>query len=258
MNLFKSMKDSIISLQAYPEFLKQSSGQIVKYWFLAWLLLGTLWLVYPIITLIQGIGEFQNYCSKQMPDFKLENGELEVYAQMPIISKDDDNILIVDTTGQTSDSILNGYKQGVFISKTKMVNKKSEFETQVTDFQSLKQFTITKADAIKWLPLLNWASLFVYVFGIIYYLLAKLMTALFVGLAGLIMCAIQKISLSFNETFTLAVYVLTLPLLLQILNGIAGGIPFFGLVYYIVIALYLWNVIKAVGKARIPIDPISE
>lgn len=265
LNQIKQMKDSITDFTAYPEFIKQSAGKVIKYIFIIWLVIGTLRLAEPLITFYSNVATFQTKLVQrqiqQLPDFKLAHGELEVYAQMPIIKNEKGLILVVDTTGHINESILNGYSKGYYLSKYKIVNKRSDVESHIIDFKSFKYFTITKDKVINWVPYFKWLSPTWYLFLMLCYLIAKLLTASILALLGLIMIRIQKASLSYSDMFIITVYSMSLPLILQLAKDVlfTKGIPYFGVIYYVLIGIYMWNAIKTVNiEEPIPLDSVIE
>jgi hypothetical protein len=73
--------------------------------------------------------------------------------------------------------VLNEYSSGLLNTRYETYNKKNGIETQEFDYQGLKQFTITKDTVMNWMPFLKWSIPITYVFGLVYFLIAILITA---------------------------------------------------------------------------------
>ncbi|MEW6182100.1 MAG: DUF1189 domain-containing protein [Bacillota bacterium] len=252
MGFFTRIKESIFNFDAYPRFAREPFDKAFGYLVLMTLLFGTVFLVYTVIRLNTGISEMVGTFNRSCPDFVLQNGELTVDADMPITidGGDEDGMIIIDTTGRTDRSVLDKYEQGVFVSRTQVVNKKNRIETQEMNFSELKGFKITKADVEQWLPNLKFFSVFIIIFGLIYMIVAKLLGAVVLGLFSLLISAVQGAGLDYGRGIRISVYALTVPTLFQTAQKIVSpGFPHPGVVYYILALIYLWFAVRA-GKSE--------
>lgn len=259
MGFFKDMNDSAINLPAYRKFASRPWGRVIGYLMLLVFILGTPVLISFVYdfnkVLNMGINEF----SKGAPDFVLKNGELEVAGKMPLVIEDEvvgNSVFIVDTSGSTDASVLENYESGIFVSKTNIVNKRNKAETQIFNFSELEGMEFTKADVEQWLPYLKLTGLFIILFGLLYFILAKAISAAIFGVVCLLFSQVQQAGLAYGQAFKITVYALTIPTLLQALMAIlTPGLFFGGLVYYTVLLLYLWFAVKAYKDTA---DPLSE
>ncbi|MEW6173329.1 MAG: DUF1189 domain-containing protein [Bacillota bacterium] len=248
MGFFGRAKASVADFGAYRQFAQEPFDKAFGYLVLMVLLLGTVYLVYTVIQLNSGINEMVGGFSRSCPDFVLENGELTVYADMPITVNGDkeDGVIVIDTTGRTDRSVLDKYEQGVFVSRTQVVNKKNRIETQEMNFSELKGFRITKSNVEQWLPKLKYFSVLIVLFGLIYMVIAKLLGAVVLGLVCLLFSAIQGTGLNYGNGIRISVYALTVPTIFQTLQKmVSPGFPHPGLVYYILTLIYLWFSVRA-------------
>jgi len=123
----------------------------------------------------------------------------------------------------------------------------------VFNFFDVKEFKMSKADAVNWAPYLKWGTPIIIFFGLSYFILGKLLNALLLSLIGLALCRVKKVALSYSGVFNIMVYVLTLPTIIQVLKGyILPRFPYFGLLYYIIIGIYLWKAVKATKEEAEP------
>ena len=253
MNLFAQFYNSITRLEAYKYFLKQSLGKAFLYLFLISIVLGGISGVRTIYDFNVGINDAVNYVNTDFPDFQLKNGELEVNAEMPyVIQENEEEIIMIDTSDKADATILNDYESGIFISKYGADYKKSAFETRKIDFASLNGVTFTKGDLLKWLPYLKWFTLIIIIFGFFFYVIGKIISALFVSLGGIVIAKVLKHNISFGNLYKLSIYCLTSSMLLNTLVDLTGlTIPFFSLIYYGIALVYLWKVMKILKNDEI-------
>ncbi len=121
-------------IKHYENVLRETVGRAVLYLILISLLLGAI----GAIEVNYGISEFIKIYNEGWPNFELKDGELSVDGNMPIVLlEDEDNYFVIDTTNNTSPDVLDSYSEGALILKDKMINKKSEVQTEVIDFKSL-------------------------------------------------------------------------------------------------------------------------
>lgn len=247
MNLISQFVNSLGKFQAYKYFVKQSLGKAFLYLFLVSILLGGIGGIKFLSDFNSGINEVVQDFQSGVPDFQLKNGELEVNADMPYMIEDDQNgVVIIDTTGTNDETILNDYENGIFISKHGVVNKENMFKTTKFDFSSLQGITITKEKVVNWLPYLKWLSVLIIVFGFIFYFIGKLISVLIVSVCGIAIQSILKHKIGFKNLYKLAIYAMTLPILVNTIIDLTGlSIPYFTLIYYGIALLYLWMAIKA-------------
>lgn len=250
---FKDMNDSAVNFSAYRNFAGHPWRRVIGYLVLLVLLLGTPVLLSFVYDFNREVDRLAEKFSREAPDFLLKNGELQVFGEMPLILEDERggsrNIIVVDTSGETDESILQDYENGVFVSKTKIVQKNS-LETQIFYFSNFKDLTVTKEDVLEWLPSLKLTAVFIVLFGFIYFFLAKLCTAAVSGLLCLLFSRLQQRCLTYGQGVKISVYALTIPTLLQALQAvILPGFFAFGLLYYIVLTIYLWFGVQSGGEA---------
>lgn len=256
MNLFAQFYNSITNLESYKYFLKQSFGKAFLYLFLTSIILAGIGGFKTIYDFNAGINDTVKYFKTDFPPFELKNGELEVTAEMPyVLAKNEKEIVIIDTSGKVDETILNDYNNGIFVSKYGIDYKKNTFETRKIDFSSLNGVTFTKETLLKWLPYLKWFSLIIIFFGFFFYLVGKLISALFVSIGGIIIAKILKHEIRFGDLYKLSIYSLTSSILVYTIKNLSGlTIPFFSLIYYGIALIYLWNVLKILKDHKTDIN----
>lgn len=250
MSFLSQFRNSIVSFESYRHFLRQKVGRAVLYLLLLSLILSAVTGIKVLYDFNYGIDVMIRNFRTEVPNFVLKNGELTVDAPMPYyVEKDEDFLFVIDTSGKLDESVLNDYPEGIFLSRYEAVLKQNAFEIRKIDFSSLAGATITKDEVINWLPLLKWLSIFIIVFGFLFYFIGKLLSALLISLLGLIMSSAAKFRMEFGDLYKLSIYTLTLPMVIKALVGLAGiNIPFFWLIYYGIAVFYLWKAIQLLKR----------
>ncbi len=195
--------------------------------------------------------------SQELPDFKaqMSNGQLQVTGlAQPYIKKYDNAVIVVDTvsTGTlvvkqfvTSDS-----QVGILATRDRLeiYNPQDQtVKTQAfaagTDFQADRNLVLSWAD-----KLLNnrMLSLFTLAFSIIillYLVVGNLLNIFFISLVFYQWSKKRKLDYKFKQVFTVGLFAITLPLILEQLNV---GIPFMSLVWSLLFAVIMyWALFKS-------------
>jgi len=180
---------------------------------------------------------------KDLPYFNIINGELNLEAPQPYYPIPGEENIVIDTTGQTDPSILDDIPSGMLVTKTK-VYLKSNYETSYYDLKVINDISnssnITKNDITSWImsfktPVFIIAAVFLSIFE----LTAKLISALVISLVLLIASAVMKKNINYGTLFSLSLYALILPVVLDWLRSIAGlPVPFFFFIYWTAAVLY--------------------
>jgi len=254
MGFISKVKNSIINPKAYVQFVKESGGRAVLYLFLITLILGCLGRIRTVYDFSNVINKAKDSLDKEVRDFRFENGKLTVDGEMPItIKSEDGSVFIIDTSGKTTESVLDGYDKGIFVGESKMVEKKSSLQKQETDFSVFK-FTFDKAKAKNLLDKVKVLNIFIIVFGTAWFFLKQFMVALFIALLALIVNAFVKANVNFGEVYKLTLYALTVPVILNTIydvSGISGiGLMIRCTVYFAIALIYLGFGFKAIRDSE--------
>lgn len=192
--------------------------------------------------------------STDFPDFIFTPEGFKVKGKLPVISADEERFLwVFDPSGRTNESVLDGYPKGVYLSNEGVLYKKNEFETRHYSLEALKQYApIAKAD-VERLISYHWVLTAVIVlFFLAFSVLAKFFSALIVALLGLAGCALGRRRASFDVLFRLAMYALTLPIIVKTAASVAKiDIPWFFIIYYGIAVFYL---VRGIGRIE-PLPP---
>lgn len=247
LNFFTRIYYSIAGFDNYRYFLRQSTGKAVVYLLLMALLIGIISYV-PILSEInKGMDEVISSFDSTVPDFTFSNGELHVEGNMPVTLGGGDYPIIIDTSDNPDESILEDYDNAMMLTKDKIIQK-TYVNRQVTELSPLKGFTITRADIKEVLPMVKPIGILFFIFGIIFFICAKFINALFISLIGMIINSVRKTNLNYQSVFKISVFSLTLPLLVCTLIGMLLHAPYMWLLYYVIAAVYVYGAINSIKK----------
>ncbi|WP_346353918.1 DUF1189 domain-containing protein [Azotosporobacter soli] len=245
--MLQQLIGSLFRIEFYKLALQEPLRKAVHYFLLLSLVLGTLMGFKVIFWVTSGVNEVVETFNDSFPEFVVAEGKLKVEGKMPyvVFRQDEDTIVIVDTTGQTGEAALQGYKSGVLFTENAMINKKGEGDMRTTNFSHLQEATLTKSDVAHWLPALKWLSLIALFMGLVYYFLAQILSATIVTLLTFWLARSMKRRLTYSEAARLSLYALTASCILDMVKFIGDfSLPGYGILYYGMPMLYVIRTLK--------------
>jgi maltodextrin utilization protein YvdJ len=249
MEFFKKLRYSVTEVNMYPQMMSQGVGKAFKYLLLLTLIFGTISSMIIGYQLNRDIGNFISQLEKDLPEFTFENSKLHVEGPMPITytELDENTVIIIDTTGGTTPDILEEYESAALVLEDQAIIKRNAVETRVISFAEFADISFDKEDVMNLLPYLKWFSLIAGIFVWIVFFIGKLISAFILSIISLIISKIRNVDLSFGHLYSLSVYSLTLPILLDIVfNLFHFDLP--NLIYYAIAIIYAWFVIDRTKK----------
>lgn len=242
LSFWKKIIGSIQGIEHYENMLKETTGKAVLYLLLISLFLGAIGSIRGSIEVNNGISEFIKIYNDNCPNFELINGELSVEGVMPmVLSEDEDNYIIIDTTNSTNPDVLDSYSEGILILKDKIIQKENQLQTQVIEFKSLQGLTINKDIAYSYFHYAKIIIPFIFIVNILGYFLGGLLSSLFLALFALIINGIFKTKLKYGQLYSLSIYALTTPLIINTILKILSieHFSFYWLVYHTIAYVYI-------------------
>jgi len=200
------------------------------------------------------------FYNTDFPEFQFKNGILNVDAEMPIISYDEEtkDIFVIDTSNNSDESIIDDYANGVFIFKDKVITKEDDGHTISTFIYSelssqFGEVEFQKKDVERVFPIFEKFKVALYIIIFIGYFIFKVSNTLFLALVygtlSLIPTKIMKSNLKFAELYKISLYSLTLPTLIGIAATVFGiSIPFFSIIKFIIMSVYIILIIKSIKE----------
>jgi hypothetical protein len=253
LSFWMKIVSSVQGIKHYENVLKETTGKAVIYLLLISLLLGAVGSLRGAFEVNDGISKFMKVYNDKCPNYELKNGELSVDGSMPIVlSQDEDNYIVIDTTNSTNPDVLDSHSNGILLLKDKMIQKKNGVQTEVTDFKSLQGVTINKNIVNRYLPFARVIILFIFLGNILGYFLGGLLSSLFLALFALIINEIFKTKLKYGQLYSLSIYALTTPLIINTLFKILSleHFSFYWLIYHIIAYVYIGFVLNNLKNSQ--------
>lgn len=262
VGFFKRVKMSITNFDSYQKFATEKTVAAIKYFF-------QIVIIFSILASIAIIYSFSNvlnngveYIKNDMPDFSFEDNILTLESEEPIEleGKEVSSLLIMDTNIDTDDAQsyldkMNNYNNSILFLKDRLIVKPNATSGYITyDYKSITETTnienFTKQDLVNYLEDSGLMKIYVSIYlMILFYLLITYVLVTLFDVAILSMLAyltskLYSVNISYKGCFNIAIYALTLPILLNILyifiNTLTGfKIEYFQIMYNIVSYIYV-------------------
>ena len=123
MGILKKFINSTYNFKSYNYFISEKLSKAVLYLLLLAFLSSGFMILKGGLSFNKEFSKIKTILNEEMPSFTLDNGELIIDSEMPIIYEDDNNILVIDTTNELDITALDKYNSGVFIGKDEFVVK---------------------------------------------------------------------------------------------------------------------------------------
>ena len=190
---------------------------------------------------------------EQIPTITISQGQVSIAAEVPYFIKDPKKgtpLAILDPGG-TIESLDNSTAM-LLLTRTKLMFKKDKRETRVYDLSSVKQFTLTREDAQKWLTVVaKWLMIALFPLIVAFSLIYRLLQALLYGWIGSTFAKNLNAPLPYKTLVRLAIVAVTPAILLDTLLDLAHvQSPVWSLVCFGISMGYLLFGIKANVAAR--------
>lgn len=244
MKFLKQLKYSVTDIGFYKGIKDNKIGKTFSYFLLFFLILYIINSVQNYV-IIQNVVDYMSYeLVEQLPEFKIVQGELEFNGPMPFyLVNEGESVIVVDTTNNISIDKFENHSSVIFVAKDKIYIKNFIQQQQIGLANMPEGFG--KSDLINMVSKINIIAIAVMVFGFIFVVGYKLLNAVILALIGLLFSSIYKVDFKFRQVFNIAVYALTLPLLLQLAHDLSKlGVTGFGLIYWAISIVYVALAVK--------------
>lgn len=264
MGFFKKVWYSITKIEKYPDMAAQGFGRAINYLSKIVAILAIILCLGMVYQTYNLIGEGVNYLKNEFPEFSYTEGKLNIESEDIIKISEENSITgytIIDTKTEDEQEInkyINEIQEvgsGLIVLKDKVILKNSavvgtinyeykEVFGQIGIEQFTKQDVINYANSSKIISLYVSVFLTIFIYSFIMYMLTTLSNAVFLSVFGWITTWIAKIKMRFVAIFNMAVYALTLSVILNMLYiainiFIDFNIEYFQVMYVSVAAIYL-------------------
>lgn len=197
----------------------------------------------------RGIDIAVDWARQSLPPIVIQDGIVKADIKQPYKIKENDFIVIVDTTGEITS--LDGYKRGILVMKDRVMYKESELKTETYNLSNIKEVKIDEnfMNALKRNAI--WV-LFPIMFIFIYIGLsiARFLQILIFSLISVAASSITGTKLSYKQLFNIGIFAITPSTILGALLAIFGvQLPLFGIIYSGLYIIYLIMAILASKEA---------
>lgn len=166
-------------------------------------------------------------------------------------------MIIADTNGKTNPSILNTYKDGIYINSTNLFLRKDYRTIETIEFSKCSWINLNKDSVLNILNTFKFTTplLLLLLEPITAFIHNLILGFLIFGPLTLLIGSFMGVKLNYSKACTLSFYAMTLPILLQALLNVAEiEIPGFFIVFYMITLLYCGlalNEIKNTNKSNL-------
>lgn len=249
-SFFKRLQLCVIKKSFGKTIILESLGTAIKYFMVFMIIIASITMIQFTYSFKLGLEEAMQTIQKEIPEFKLANGYLECQGEMPIIEVEGNSVFVLDTSGKVDESILNSYDEGIVITSTKVFQKKNSIEYTTYNFKDIDWIKLTKGDVLKFIDKWYIPALFgVFIVGMIFILIAKLINVVFISILALIVNAFIRTKLIYENLFKLSFYAITLSTIIKMIITLFDlNVPYFFLIYYGVTIYYLYRYLSEVKK----------
>ncbi|MBM7662453.1 maltodextrin utilization protein YvdJ [Bacillus mesophilus] len=224
---FRKFKYAIVKPSAYPEMVQEGVKRAILYLLLLALTLGVISATYHTVTSAISYNAFISNLKKDVPDFALENGELTVEGDEPIIYEENTvgETFIIDDTGtytrESVDTLLTEYSTVVLVTKEYIITADGAEITEYR-FSDFGDFYVDKEMLLSFLPYLTWLLVLVGIGIVFWFFVSKLIMGFLYALFGMIVASILKKKMSYGKLYSLGLYAITVPSILAIILSMIG------------------------------------
>lgn len=267
LSFFKKFKISVLDFDGYQSLAAEKISRTIAY-------IAIIILIFSILISATYLGEFwsimnnaANYINSEIAEIKYENYELSVIPnngeKTLEINKNDAGqpVIIINTETENQEEIdesinnIKSYKNGILILKDRIIIK-SSFYTDTVEYlykDISEKYNINKIDKTELINMLTGQEMVqaLLVFGLsltLYIFIAEasniLIDIFFLGILAYIVSRISGLRLKYSAIYNIAVYSLTLPLILNIIyfivNSLTGfTIQYFSIMYTAIASIYI-------------------
>ncbi|MGC4376019.1 DUF1189 domain-containing protein [Fictibacillus sp. Mic-4] len=255
MNIVKQLILSLYSPKDIVKFRFQGIGKTIGYiFFLTFLTTLPFGIIFSL-SLKNGVEEFKQSLETDIPSFQLSNGHLTSNEKKPYIQTEDDQTIILDTTGTISMSDINNYSNVIALLPNELVVKAGGNVSKMP-YSVLGTIEVTKNDVLKFskdlsdlLPIIIMISMVIlYIFTTA----SKFIGVTVLAVIGLFIQNAVNRKLSFRHLWRLSAYSVTLPtVFFALMDAFRIFVPFSFIIYWAVAIIMIWLVIKEVPPRRV-------
>lgn len=271
INFFKKVWYSITKFEQYPEMAMEGLKRAIKYLIILTAIVSVFVMIGSLIQVKNMIEGFAQYVDENIPEFSYANGKLSMQIEESIIIEETQNTgidkIIINTLVENNEEKDQLEEENIefgttlfFFTDKIVLNVKGENDEVVKQEYTYKEFitsytgqeieTFNKVEFVEFLTSDKMSTFYqtyaISIFG--YLLIVNIMIALLdsleIAILGWITTTIARIRMKFVAIYNMAVYALTLPMILNILYIVINyftdfTIKYFQVAYITIAYIYL-------------------
>jgi hypothetical protein len=143
-------------------------------------------------------------------------------------------------------------QEGIVLTRTKLIVRQTgQQQTRIQDLTNVKEFSMTRDDAARWLRVFGqWMAMVFYPFALLFSFLYRIVQALVYAAIGTLFAQVAGVSLEYGVLLRLATVAVTPAVLVDTLRDLAGvPIPYWWLLCFVIAMFYLHFAVRAMAEA---------
>jgi len=254
MNIFKQLIVSLYSPKDISTFRSQGIWKTILFIFIL-TLVASLPNMYIFSSSIQsGFKAFENTVQNEIPDFTIQDGQLQSNETAPITINNSDMTIVFDSTGTITKENISGADNTLFILQDEFAYSIAG-QTQSSPYTILGDVTITKADLKEMIGSMgSFIPLVITIFIIIIYLSSSAMKFIeitILALFGLVIKNMMQKNINYGGLWRLAAYSVTLPtIFFAVMDLLKTIVPSGFLIHWFVAVMMLLLSIKEIPSNK--------
>lgn len=275
INFFKKVWYSVTKFEKYPEMAAEGIGSAIKYLIILSAIVTIFLGIGSIIEMTKVVGNLAEYIKNNIPEFTYEDGKVSMDIDEPITIEDVEysgiDRIVVNPLAETQeeknkskeDNNINGTTIFFFKDQIILKNKNEENEINeqpytyqdfITNYTQENIKSFNKSELIEYMTSEKMNSYYMrYAISIVMYLvivniLVALLDTLELAVLGWVTTIVARIKMRFVAIYNMAIYALTLPMMLNIIYIVINyftkfTISYFQIAYITIAYVYLAAVI---------------
>jgi hypothetical protein len=185
---------------------------------------------------------------RQIPAISITSGRLSIDKPSPYFIRDPATgkpVVVIDTSDKPLE--LEESDERVLVTATRVVARKSAFETREYDLSSISSFRFDQNQVRSWLKALQtWLPPVLFLLCLPFVFAGHALQAVVYGAIGLAFSGISKANLTYGALMRLSVTAMTPVIVLSTIQILAGiNIPYWSLLAVLVVLVYLFIAVRS-------------
>jgi hypothetical protein len=254
MSFLKQLYKSLYAPREISRYRFQKIGRTIIYIFLLSFLsvIPTSIHLHNIIT--TEFGFIKEVVEAEVPDFTIENGQLQTSGNEPLIKEGDNVTFVFDPNETTIENSSLQHDDGIFFLKDKVISN-IQGQKETFSYSSLDGIVITKQDIVDFIQTAeNIYPIVLAVLVLILFLSGSFTTFIGVtllGLAGMFLAREMNRKLNYKQIWTLSAYSVTIPtIFFMIMDFLNTAVPQSFIIFTAVSILVLYLTMKEVPASK--------